>query len=60
MNKLSLSVCFIPDEMKLVMKFDYVIVNHDIELFNRNLAIMLAEKQRYKRMAGIEEIILNR
>lgn len=49
------------DEMKLAAKFDYVIVNHDIELSARKLlAIMLAEKQRYKRMAGIEEIILNR
>lgn len=49
------------EEIKLAYKFQYVIVNHDVkQTAEKILAIMAAEKQRYSKMAGIEDIILER
>lgn len=48
-------------EIGKVSLFKYVLVNHDVQMTARSiLNIIDAEKHRVNRMAGIEEIILNR
>lgn len=49
------------EEISMSSKFRYVIVNHDVKTTaEKLLSIIDAEKQKYERMAGIEEIIINR
>lgn len=49
------------EEISLANQFQYVIVNHDVKVTaDKLLSIIDAEKQRYEKMAGIEEIIVNR
>lgn len=49
------------DEIGKSSHFRYVIVNHDVKTTaDKLLAIIAAEKQKYERMSGIEDIIINR